>query len=350
MHEKLSNNGGEDLVNDAGTEQTSGQPQRSRSPGISGHRIITSPDVGGDAPIVFTDTNFSYIEASGTSLLDKNNQYPTVIAKTFPTADVAPSTHLDPTAVGTTATTTSDGTWSFKQGTDQTVAGNAIPGAITGTGPGNSANSTLFIWYQYSGDTTIETRSFHALSCALFDTFTESTATAAQDHKMNKGPKWSSSTQDDGTLGGTWTINNNNQISQTWNGPGWTKIQGDAGHGKSDATGSVTIVQAAGGSGLVFRLSDAGNFWRADVGTNSVLYLVQIQAGQNPQVWQTNCTYAANAKLTVVCLGNSITVSYNGATIPTPPAAYTNFNINATQWGLAAYQGTSNPMTNFIVY
>jgi hypothetical protein len=344
------------IMHELTSEPTAARKQEHQPCGPRPLNIIF-PTAGGDAP-VSTSSGFSVIQAQGTSLPDSNGNFPVVFAKTFSGIHTA-SEHPDPTMETNPSPVRfpmtgapSNNSWSFNQS-----LGNAIPGTLTpDNNPGTGrSNSTLFVWYQYpvgsSSETTIDIGTFHALGCALYDTFTltngNGNSSSAQDHFMDKGPGWSPSTQDNGTAAGTWTINTSNQISQTASTTGWTKIVAEG--NQSDGTASVTIVPAAGGCGLVFR-NNANGFWRADLGTNSTLFLVKIQIVNGtvvPTVLQTNCTYAANAKLTVVCSGSMITATYNGATITSPSDS---FNSTATQWGLTAFSNTNNPMTNFIVF
>lgn len=110
----------------------------------------------------------------------------------------------------------------------------------------------------------------------------------------------------------------------------------------ADGTVSVKLDQADltnGNGGLVFRYSDATNFWRFMADTFSgQLYLQKNVGGVNTNVWN-GSAFAAADVLAVVLAGNNITLKRNGITLTTITDA---FNATATKHGMWSNFGSGN--------
>jgi len=118
--------------------------------------------------------------------------------------------------------------------------------------------------------------------------------------------------------------------------------------GKADATWSCTLSGdgiTADYAAMVFRYSDASNFWAVEVTGDATrkVKLYKIVAGVQSNFIYGGSTTASVAMIVVVTSGNSITVTVDGSTSIAGPGT-DSFNATATKIGFLSY-GTNQKMT-----
>lgn len=157
---------------------------------------------------------------------------------------------------------------------------------------------------------------------AVLDTFTRADTTSGMG-TSNTGQTWNEIT-------GTWGISSNQAYLPS--GVGQAVIDS----GKADATIQVTWIAAALGTQrprLIFRCTDANNYWFIDPVDANTLQLYKNVAGGSTQVGS-NATHAwaSGDVVKVVTSGNSISVYINGVLAIGPVTD--SFNASATSHGI----------------
>jgi hypothetical protein len=152
-------------------------------------------------------------------------------------------------------------------------------------------------------------------------------------------------------------------------GPGWTvyagswDIRGDkteitastginaaaANSGHSDATVQAGVTPGNNSCGILFRLTDANNYWWAECDNfNQAFRLVEWNAGSVTNRGQVSVTVSGSTTYTVqaVFSGSNITITLDGGNSINYSSA--TFNQTATLHGLWSFSLTGDTHDNFL--
>ncbi len=171
----------------------------------------------------------------------------------------------------------------------------------------------------------------------LKDTFTDADGTNLTAHTMDVGPGWT-------VYAGSWDIRGDK--TEITSSTGGNAAAADAGH--SDATVQADVTPGNNSCGILFRLTDANNYWWAESDNNAQAFrLVEWNAGSVINRGQVAVTLNGGTTYTVqaVLSGSTITVTLDGGNMITYSSA--TFNQTATKHGLWSFEQTGDTHDNF---
>lgn len=179
----------------------------------------------------------------------------------------------------------------------------------------------LEVRYAYNANPPVAIAAFGTVT----DSFNRANSATSLD-SADSGQGWSA-------LAGTWGIDTNRAYRV-----GTTLAHGYAvvDSGMSDCTISVTVQGTTNNTGgLVWRASDASNLWFTELGSSGFT-TYSLTSGSLTNFGTTTVTFAAGDVMSVVLLGNSMTIKKNGVTARTLSDP---FNVTATKHGLRDFAG-----------